>query len=98
MLLRHRNTAYHFAYDFAPNDGTDEPVVTVVDGHELDGQILVTNIRVNGRLRPVTVEVLALMEQAAAREELEQGRLELARSLRRQSLQPRKAPVSPRSK
>jgi hypothetical protein len=73
-------------------------VVTVVDGNELDGQIVVTNIRVNRRLRPVTVEVLALMEQAAAREELKQGRVELARSRRRQSPQPRKARSSPRSK
>jgi hypothetical protein len=79
MTLRHNNVEYEFDYDFAPNDGTMTSVVTVVDGQELGGEIVIKDVTVNGRPQPITVETLAeirpLMQDAAAREELEQNRL-----------------------
>jgi hypothetical protein len=67
--LTHRGVTYHFDYDFAPNDETnlDCPEWTpVIDKYGLEGSIHVHSITLNGRSRPVTTEVLAMMERAAA--------------------------------
>ena len=83
MVLQHRGVEYSFDYDFAPNDGTDIPVVTEIDGQKLDGEIFIKDILVKGKPRPVNPEVLALMEQAAACQALEEGRLSRRRLLAR---------------
>jgi hypothetical protein len=82
-VLHHEGVEYSFDYDFAPNDGTDIPVVTQIDEQKLDGEIFIKNILVNGRARPVSTEVLALMHQAAARQALEEGRQSWQRLLAR---------------
>jgi hypothetical protein len=79
MELTHRGVTYTFDYDFATNDGTCMNVSTVVDGHELDGEVTVTNIRVAGRPRPVTTVVLSRLREAAERAELEHRLLMLRR-------------------
>ena len=56
---------YEFSYDFVPNDGTDEPVCTRVDGRELDGEIRVTDILISGKPGPVCGEAMNLMWRAA---------------------------------
>jgi hypothetical protein len=83
MVLHHRGVEYSFDYDFAPNDGTDIPVFTEVDGHKLDGEIFIKDILVNGKPRSVNPEVFALMQQAATRQALEEGRLSRRRLLAR---------------
>jgi hypothetical protein len=83
MVLYHGGVEYSFDYDFAPNDGTDIPLVTEVDGQKLDGEIFIKDILVKGKPRPVRPEVLALMERAAARQALEEGRLSRRRLLAR---------------
>ena len=83
MVLHHKGIEYSFDYDFAPNDGTDIPVVTEIDGQKLDGEIFIKDILVKGSRQPVKPEVLALMEQAAARQALEEGRLSRRRLLAR---------------
>jgi hypothetical protein len=75
MVLHDRGVEYSFDYDFAPNDGTDIPAVTEIDGQRLEGEIFIKDILVNGKPRPVTTDVLALMQQAATRQALEEGRL-----------------------
>src|SRR5262245_10322059 len=66
-----------------PNDGTDTPVVTEIDGQKLDGEIFIKDIFVNDKLRPVSMEILALLHDAAARQALEEGRLSWQRLLAR---------------
>jgi len=84
MVLHHEGVEYHFDYQFAPNDGTEKvPTITVIDGQRLDGEIFITEIYVGEKSRPVTVEVLALLKAAAAREELRQNRLAWQRVLNR---------------
>jgi hypothetical protein len=75
MQLKHKEVTYDFEYDFAPNDGTDKVATsTLIDGEILDGQIFITGVWIGEKARPVTVEILALMRQAAARTELEHQR------------------------
>ena len=72
MELTHRGVTYRFDYDFAPNDETnlDCPEWTpIVDKYGLEGSIHVHSITANGMSRPVTTEVLAMMERVAAIEE-----------------------------
>jgi hypothetical protein len=82
MLLQHNGVTYEFDYDFAPNDGTPSLVMTVVADEQgrtvasLDGAITV-----DGRPRPVTAEVLGLLERAAALAEIEHQRQEWNRRL-----------------
>ena len=83
MVLHHKGVEYSFDYDFAPNDGTDIPMVTEIDGQKLDGEIFIKDILVNGMSRPVNTEVLALMHHVAARQALEEGRLSWQRLLAR---------------
>jgi hypothetical protein len=83
MVLHHSGVEYSFDYDFAPNDGTDNPLVTEIDGQKLNGEIFIRDILVKGNPRPVNPEVLALMEQAAARQALEEGRVSRRRLLAR---------------
>jgi hypothetical protein len=83
MVLHYRGVEYSFDYDFAPNDGTDIPVVTEVDGQKLDGEIFIKDILANGKPWSVNPEVLALMQQAATRHALEEGRLSRRRLLAR---------------
>jgi hypothetical protein len=83
MVLYHEGVEYSFDYDFVPNDGVDIPVVTEVDGQKLDGEVFIKDILVNYKPRPVSNEVLALMQQAAARQALEEGRLSRRRLLAR---------------
>jgi hypothetical protein len=83
MVLHHRGVEYTFDYDFAPNDGTDIPVVTEIDGQKLQGEIFIKDILVRGKPQPVNPEVLALMQQAAARQAIEEGRLSRRRLLAR---------------
>jgi hypothetical protein len=74
--LRHNGALYRFDYDFAPNDETnaDCPEWTAItDEYGLDGSIHVHSITVNGKSRPVTTEVVALMQRAAAVEEFTTG-------------------------
>lgn len=94
MELTHRGTTYTYDYDFAPNDGTSETVVTVVDGETLDGQLFITRVAVNGRQRPVPTALLALLRQAAAREELRQNRLAWQRLEERLAAESRRARIS----
>ena len=83
MLLHHSGIEYSFDYDFAPNDGADIPLVIEIDGQKLNGEIFIKNILVKGIPQPVTPEVLALMEQAAARQALEERSLSRRRLLAR---------------
>jgi hypothetical protein len=94
MTLTHNNVTYEFDYDFAPNDGTGESLVMVVDGQKLDGECVVNNITVNGRPRPVTTEVLDRMRFAAAREELEQNRLAWQQFHQSRAAESRRARIS----
>jgi hypothetical protein len=82
MVLHHGGVEYSFDYDFAPNDGTD-PLVTKIDGQKLNGEIFIKNILAQGNPQPVKPEVLALMEQAAARQALEERKLSRRRLLAR---------------
>ena len=83
MVLHHGGIEYSFDYDFAPNDGIDIPLVTEVDGQKLDGEIFIRDILVKGVPQPVKPEILILMEQAAARQALEERRLSRRRLLAR---------------
>jgi hypothetical protein len=83
MVLQHSGVEYSFDYDFAPNDGTDIPLVIEIDGQKLNGEIFIKDILVKGNPQPVKPEVLALMEQAAARQALEEGRVSRRRLLAR---------------
>jgi hypothetical protein len=83
MVLHYSGVDYSFDYDFAPNDGTDIPLVTEIDGQKLNGEIFIKNIFVKGNPQPVKPEVLALMEQVAARQALEEARLSRRRLLAR---------------
>lgn len=83
MVLYYRGVQYSFDFDFVPNDGTDNPVVTEVDGRKLDGEIFIKDILEEGKPGPVNPEVLALMQQAAARRALEEGELSRRRLLAR---------------
>ena len=83
MVLHHSGVEYSFDYDFAPNDGADIPLVIEIDGQKLNGEIFIKNILVKGIPQPVTPEVLALMEQAAARQALEERSLSRRRLLAR---------------
>jgi hypothetical protein len=83
MVLQHIGVEYSFDYDFAPNDGTDLPLVTEIDGEKLNGEIFIKDILVKGTPQPVKPEVLALMEQAAARQALDEARLSRRRLLAR---------------
>jgi hypothetical protein len=70
LELTHKGVKYDFDYDFAPSDGTGQA------GHHrwgLDGSIHIKWITVSGKDRPVTVEVLKMMERAAAIEEYVTG-------------------------
>jgi hypothetical protein len=70
--LRHRGVLYNFEYDFAPNDETHPDLnewTPITDEYGLEGGIHVHSITVNGRSRPVTTEVFAMMQRAAAIEE-----------------------------
>ena len=65
LELRHKGALYEFSYDFVPNDG-DEPVCTRIDGRrEIDGEIRVTDILINGKPGPVCGEAMNLMWRAA---------------------------------
>ena len=81
MVLHHKGIDYSFDYDFAPNDGTDIPVVTEIDGQKLDGEIFIKDVLVNGKQRLVNTEVLELMHRAAARQAFEEGQLSWQRLL-----------------
>lgn len=83
MVLHHSGIEYSFDYELAPNDETDVSLVTEVDGQKLDGEIFIKNILVKGKPLPVNPEVFALMEHAAARQALEEGRLSRRRLLAR---------------
>jgi len=52
--------------DFAPSDETGAAWTPILDECGLDGSIHVHSITVNGKDRPVTTEVLVLMQRAAA--------------------------------
>jgi hypothetical protein len=93
MVLRYECVEYHFDYDFAPNDGTDRVATsTMIDGEILDGQIFITGIWVGDKPRPVTVEVLGLMKQAAGRDEL--ARFSQLRQRLAQEAERRRAQIS----
>jgi hypothetical protein len=66
MELRHRGLLYRFDYDFAPSDETGQAWTPIHEEVGLDGSIHVHSITVNGKDRPVTTDVLALMQRAAA--------------------------------
>ena len=83
MLMHHSGVRYSFDFDFVPNDGTDNPVVTEIDGQKLDGEIFIKDILVKGTPGPVNPEILALMQQAAARQALAEGKLSRRRLLAR---------------
>jgi hypothetical protein len=83
MVLHHEGVEYSYDFDFVPNDGTDIPVVTQIDGRKLDGEIFIKDIRVNGKPRPVRTAIIALMQRAAASQALEEGRRSRRRLLAR---------------
>jgi hypothetical protein len=83
MVLHFSGIEYSFDYDFAPNDGTDIPLVTEIDGQKLNGEIFIKDILVKGNPQRVKPEILALMEQVAARQVLEEARLSRRRLLAR---------------
>jgi hypothetical protein len=83
MMLQHSGVEYSFDYDFAPNDEADIHWVTEIDGQKLNGEIFIKNIVVKGNPQPIKPEVLALMEEAAARQTLEEARLSRRRLLAR---------------
>ena len=66
MELRHKGVLYRFDYDFAPSDETGQAWTPIFEECGLDGSIHVHSITVKWKSRPVTTEVLALMQRAAA--------------------------------
>jgi hypothetical protein len=83
MVLHYAGVEYSYDFDFAPNDGTDIPMVTEIDGQKLDGEIFIKDILVNGKPRPVSTVVLARIQKAAARQALAEGRRSWRRLLAR---------------
>ena len=69
MELRDGGVLYNFDHDFAPSDETGVEWTKLTDEFGLDGSIHVHSTNVNGKPRPVTTEVLGMMEWAAAIEE-----------------------------
>jgi hypothetical protein len=84
--LRNRGVLYNFDYDFAPSDETGVEWTKLTDEFGLDGSIHIKWITVNGKDRPVTTEVLAMMERAAAIEEFTIGYQSLVALYRRSGL------------
>jgi hypothetical protein len=91
MELRHKGVLYRFDYDFAPSDETGQAWTPILGEFGLDGSIHVHSITVNGKDRPVTTKVLALMQRAAAVEEFT-GLVERSIALNRKA----GVPLSPR--
>jgi len=77
MELLHRGVLYTFEYDYAPNNEVLRPAFTKTrSGRILAGSVHVTFVYRNGRFdrpAPVSVEVLRLMEDAAAEDAIASG-------------------------
>jgi hypothetical protein len=75
MELRHKGVRYTFDYDYTPNTEEDRTHRTTLtrSGRGLDGSVNVIGICRNGRSTPVPVELLNLMEDAAAEHAIASG-------------------------
>jgi hypothetical protein len=77
MELRHKGVLYTFYYDYAPNcEEAPARITETLSGKGLDGSVHITNIYRNGRYdrqSPVSLEVLRLMEDAAAEDAIASG-------------------------
>jgi len=97
MELRHKGVLYTFEYDFSPNcEEAPMAVALTRSGKGLDGSIHITDIYRNGRFdrqSPVSLEVLRLMEDAAAEDAIASGCPTVSEDLVRLILQHREAGV-----
>ncbi len=74
MELLYRGVVYTFEYDYAPNwEGAPTAITETRSGRGLDGSVHITHVYRDGRLTPVSVELLRLMEDTAAEDAIASG-------------------------